>query len=482
MSNFVENNSLQRISTSWNQHENADTSKLPQDIASLAAQEELRSKESAAAIKIQSFIRGYLARTAFKNEKRHLLSHSLFEKAKAIIDEPTKLDACYRAQQNVFLPENLPIVLKQTGSPVNETRFNQMKQARELCEKSGYSHLVIPTARVHGDFIIESRLPIMHEHGIKEQIGFYIEHLEQFTKAVEEFTGFLCQSGIHDITGNTNDPYSMLSKVPIGRYDNVPMYLENGVGKLGLVDLEGFCPPSRYYPSETNALWACLDAIRLFPHHLETIMRAAEKFDPRIENHRQQIVEERDLTLEYFYNAYQKHVDFVKKNNIDKSNPNKLVEISENRKQKIKEVIEAVLRQQINKFHFKNCLGADPDATIKLFSEVAFPELLNATLAFIKALVDSTITAMGGISAISSYSELVSARTLEDYEQSVPFLNLHKAVLSKLYMLNLKERFKSQLTSQLIDALLKELENGGELAYYNPKLGRGGYACSYIFC
>ena len=128
------------------------------------------------------------------------------------------------------MPDNLPIVLKQSGSPENRKRFNKMKQAREICDESNYPHLVIPTARIHGNFIIESRLPIMKDHNMKVQIGFYLDNVEKFTEAVEEFTGFLCQARLYDITGGTNDAYSTLSAVPIGRYDNVAMYLEKGVG------------------------------------------------------------------------------------------------------------------------------------------------------------------------------------------------------------------------------------------------------------
>lgn len=94
----------------------------------------------------------------------------------------------------------------------------------------------------------------------------------------------------------------------MGRYDNVPMYLENGIGKLGLIDLEVFYPE---HLSE-DCFRSCQEAIRLFPHHLETIIHAAKKFDSNIEKSRKELEEERDCVLEYFNKVYQVHLDFIK--------------------------------------------------------------------------------------------------------------------------------------------------------------------------
>ena len=446
--------------------------------------EKLEGQKSAATIKIQSVFRRYLDRLTVKKEKRHLLSYSLFERAKPFIDEPEKrkdLPTAASGRTRVYLPDGLPIVLKLSGSPQNKTRFDKMRQAREICDESNYSQLVIPTARIHGNFIIESRLPIMKDPDMKVQIGFYLDHVEQLTEAVEEFTGFLCQAGLYDITGGTLHAYSTLSKVPIGRYDNVAMYLEKGIGKLGLIDLESFYPKSK--SEQREGFFACREAIRLFPHHLDVIIHAAKRFDSNIENHRKALEEERDCVLEYFKKAYQDHLDFVKQKNIDLTDPVKFADISQSRKEKIREAIEVVIQKENKDIWFKNCLGESPDVTMKLFSEVAFPEILDAILKFIRDLLEAHLEYNGGRALISSYSKLISARTLEFSYHSHIYGDLKKLIASKLDMLVFTFKHKKNgFTSEIIDAILKELENGKEIAYYNPSFGIGGHATHCIFC
>ena len=110
--------------------------------------------------------------------------------------------------------------------------------------------------------MIESRLPIFGD--TKMGIGFYLDHLEQMTEAVKELTGFLCQAALPDIAGNTNDPFSILSTVPIGRYDNAIMFLDDlKQGKIGLLDLESFSRRAKIHPQAV--LGACQTVMQLFP-------------------------------------------------------------------------------------------------------------------------------------------------------------------------------------------------------------------------
>ncbi|MBN9376788.1 MAG: hypothetical protein BGO14_01315 [Chlamydiales bacterium 38-26] len=446
--------------------------------------EKLERQKLTATIKIQSVFRAHLAQIAFKNEKRHLLSYSLYEQAKPLIDESEKLRDLPTADSGrtrVYLLNDLPIVLKQSGSPENRKRFDKMKEARKICDDNNYSCLVIPTARIHGNFIIESRLPIRKNHDTKEQIGFYLDHLAQFTEAVEEFTSFLCQSELSDITGGTNDAYSTLSTVPIGRYDNVAMYLEEGDGKLGLIDLESFYPKSK--SEQLEAFFACREAVRLFPHHLDAIINAANKFDPKIESHRKALEEERDYVLEYFKKAYQNHLDFVKEKNIDLTNPIKFDAISLIRKDQIREAIEVLIQKENNDLRFENCLGETPDVTMKLFNEMAFPEIFDYTQKFITDLLKDQLEYHVGSTAISSYSKLISARTLEFSYGSNEYEDLKRLIASKLDMLTFTSKFKkTQFASEIVYAILKELEKGKEIAYYNPSFGVGGHAKHCIFC
>jgi hypothetical protein len=445
--------------------------------------EDLEKEKLAAAIKIQSIFRGILVQLAVKKEERHLLSYSLLEQVKPLIDEPKKFENLPRAASGrtpVYLLNDLSIVIKQSGSPKNNIRFDKMRQAREICDASNYSHLVIPRARIYRDCIMEKRLPISENHDTKMQIGFYLDHVEKFTEAVKEFTGFLCQAKLNDITGGTNDAYSTLSEVPIGRYDNVAMYLKEGIGKLGLIDLEEFDPKSESQRREGFS--ACIQAIRLFPHHLEAIIGVAKNFDPNIENYRKQLETERDEVLEYFKKAYQNHLDFVQQKNINFTDPTKFDQISEDRKNKIIKVIEDEILKQNQNHQFKNCLGETPDTTIKVLNETGvFPKILEITLEFITNFLKTNLQEHGGPEAISSYSKLISVRTLEFDSSS--FNKLKKSIAKNLSQLKFKIKNKDrQFASTIITAIFKELAEGKEIAYYNPSFGVGTSAVHCIFC
>lgn len=478
---------LEIRSDSSNILQGVNNSSTTEEISNLVnPQEDLEKEKIATSIKTENIYREYAAQLAYKKETKHHLRDSLFERAKLYIDEPEKikdLPIASRGRTRVYFHDELPIVLKESGSPENKKRFEKMKQGREICDAHNYSHLAIPTARIHGDFIIESRLPIMKDLDTKMQIGFYLNHVEEFTEAVEEFIGFRCCVRLDDITGGTTDAYSTLSKVPIGRYDNVAMYLEDGRGKLGLIDLESFYPIAKE-DQQQHAFFACLDAVRLFPHHLDTIMHEAKKFNPNIEERRKELESERDLVLEYFKKAYQDHLDFVKQKGVDLSDPVKFPDISPTRKEKLIEAIEILIGNENNdvlSVRLKDYLGENPKEALSLFKK-AFPEILDATLKFISDLLESNIEDRGG-TPISNDSELLSARTLEFNDESDIYINLKKTIASNLNMLTFKNnRQKTRFISKIIDGVLKELEKGREIAYYNPSFGVGGHAAHCIFC
>lgn len=405
-------------------------------------------------------------------EANHL-RNSLYVKAVPLIEQGkfNDLPKASAGRTRVYFPDNLPIVLKQSGSPANQIRFDQMKQAKEICSANNYSHVVIPNARLHGDFIIESRLPIRQNHNTKEEIGFYLEHQEELTSAVEQFTGFLCQAKVFDITGNTSDKYSTMSEVPIGRYDNVAMYVENGVGKIGLIDLEGF------KPGPQNAGNACLEAIRLFPHHFETIILAAKKFDPKIEDYRKALEIERISVLEYFENAYQKHVNFIQQKNIDFNNPIEFDEISLGRVEKIYSVLEGVFLKENVDPYFKGYLGEKPEEALELFRKIAYPKILKDITTLISKILEWKLGRIGG--KVSSLPQLASLRTLEiDYSGQI-----NNLIASRLDMLKFSGDFMAEnFAGKIITTILAEMANGGEIAYYNPSFGVGDYARRCVFC
>lgn len=444
--------------------------------------EKLEEQRSRAAIKIQSILRGYSARVQAETAKKSLLSYALLETAKPYIDVPSNLKGIPRASSGktlVYLPKELPIVLKQSGSPQNQKRFDQMKQGRDICEKNSYKHLVIPKARVYGNFIIESRLPIT-VHDTKEQIGLYIENRERFAGAVKEFTGFLCQSEFDDITGGSNDPYGTLSKTPIGRYDNIALYLEEDQGKIGLIDLEQFRPKCIKWPKELY-FSKCRIAVHLFPYHLNEIMSAAKEFAD-IEVYRKNLEKERAGALKRFKLAYEDHLEFIKEKGISLEKPFEIVKVSSLRKENIKEAMISIIRKEHDGVSYENCLGEKPNEVIKLF-EKSFPKILDLTTAFLSEILKERIESTKEV--ISSYRQLLSCRTLRFSSSSRVYKVLKEKVASELQMMKIEREWELEengFSSLIIQGIFKELAKGRELAYYNPNFGYGDYATQCIFC
>ncbi len=256
-------------------------------------------------IKIQKFLRRSLRRLQAK--KRELL----FEQARLLTRQPEKLASLPRAQQDaakrVYLPDELPLVLKyKHNDEISASIFKKMGQARKMVRKKGYRHLVIPRAQVYDSFIIEHRLPVRnHEHNEKLQIDFYLDHQEQLTEAIKDFTSFLCQAG------------GIVLNLGRKKYDHVAMYLEGGVGKIGLMNLTHFFPiPEELQKTLSSLHNVCIDAIQLFPYHLETILAVAKSFNSDIERHAlQELKETKEQVLEDL-KQYLDYKDFLLQKNI----------------------------------------------------------------------------------------------------------------------------------------------------------------------
>ncbi|HAB98746.1 MAG TPA: hypothetical protein DCE71_02870, partial [Parachlamydiales bacterium] len=259
-----------------------------------------------AATVIQSAYRGHNIRSQLQ---RHFLPLELFEAAKSALASGTieQFSRSSCGKTPVYFHPELPIVFKLSKNPQNRKRLQQMIEAKNVCQKNGYTSLVIPEARIHGDFIIERCLPLRDGLEQKKQIGLYIEQQEKFTKAVEEFTAFLCQTLLDDLSAQL---WMGLSSVRVGRYDNVALYLdEKNEAKIGLIDLETFSPlPSK---SPRGVFQSCLQAIRLFPLHFELILAVGKRFDPQNEKFEKDLQEERASLVEYFDTIYQDHRRFV---------------------------------------------------------------------------------------------------------------------------------------------------------------------------
>lgn len=305
-----------------------------------------------AATAIQTFYRGYLARKAFKNQRDaaitlqaalrafstqqiHLqsaLSFDLAEKGVALIERQNlaSLPRADSGKTSVYLPKEVPIVLKHSKGDCS-SRLTKMKKAREVCNKNHLNHLVIPQASIHGEFLIERRLPIAY-HYMKEQMGFYYENRDQFTPAIQDMTRFLCLIPLNDLSHlpSRNHPLQDMlppnSRYAFGRYDNVPLYVEDGHYCIGLIDLERLRDVA--FGEKQGDEDYCLlfgDLIGLFPYHFDEIIAIGKQFWPEIEKHLTDLKQHQAEAIAFFEKFYLTHRQFAIEQQIDRIEKAKLV-------------------------------------------------------------------------------------------------------------------------------------------------------------
>lgn len=244
----------------------------------------IRPTESSAAITIQR---------AYRNHKS---LKPAFDRAAAMMDlcENHKYNKKgnyrikgYCTQANigactVHFPKGIPqVVLKYCTETKNSRgslsaygRLNKMDQGRSVLKEIGSKHLIIPLARIHKRELIEQRLPV--DCGFWEQTTLYLNNPEKFTAAIQELTEFCRHAHIGDLINHNNNTGFIQSSGPMIRYDNLPIYLENGVGKIGLIDLEQLTLTKDLFAPEIATL------AQIFPLHIEEILKVAEKYEPTI--------------------------------------------------------------------------------------------------------------------------------------------------------------------------------------------------------
>lgn len=266
----------------------------------------------------------------------------------------------------------------------------------------------------------------------------------------------------------------------MGRYDIITLYLEGEKGKIGLPDLKGFNP--RFYRRGAWCYDRCQDAIHLFPYHLNEILDIAKKFDPDIEKYRKDLEKERDEALLRFKLAYEDHLTFIKEKGITIENPTAFGKIESARIEEIKAVLEAQLRED-NKGWFKGCLGEYSDKTVACFNEKSFQIFFDAICTLINNLLESNLEQAGGKAAITCTPMLLSMRSLKFNARNVRWAPFAQSMIPQFAMFTFERLSEKEgLIFSLLDAFLKELERGKEIAYYNPSFGYGSWASLCLFC
>ncbi len=423
---------------------------------------ELLDVRNPAATKIQKVWRGHQGRLQAARLVRSNLHERLTEIGKPFITNPEVMETMNRAKTGktrVYYPKDLPIIIKASGQSKGLERLKRMLYAEGLCKNNHYRRLLIPSAKICGEFLIESRLPIQ-DHDYPLQVGLYIENRDRFTRAAKEFTGFLCQSRLRDLDWEL---YSKISGGHTPRWDNVVLYIENCEGKVGLVDLEDYSPNK-----PQNIFFECETAVLFFPLHVDEIIASAKRFDPDIVDRRDELKKKAESILKIHKLLYWDHMKFLKEKGISVDNPKSLISPSPARRREIMEKMlksssfDPVVDMEKTFLNPEQTVSDVIDLTIQMLSELLVRRQKNR--------------------AISSIPELLSARTLNFSPNSSSFNKAIEEIL-KIANPHLKTEAKDDeveyfipddFAKDVIDFLLEEFSIGGELNYVSPNFNVPG--------
>lgn len=375
---------------------------------------------------IGSLWRGYQVR-------KHFLPSDVYLASKLFLENCPNLEQLPRASSGsapVYYPPNLSVVFKKSGKIKSLVRFNTMCEIRNFCERQKYANLIIPKARPYGDFIIEERLPIV-EGKQKRQVGLYCENKEKFSLAVKEFTKLLCQTDYPDILTSTH-PYQQGTDIPLARYDNIPLFLENEKGMIGLIDLEDVKIRSKSLSKE-EVLEVSQKAVFLFPYHLNEVLSVVRDLFPEMDLDFSSVLEQHVSVLRNFNAIYIDHISFV----LEKKSKLEVPLVSESRKNEIKVFI-------LDEFKDLNLM--DKEIVLQLEEQLIQQIELN-----IKKSIGECLQSP------SSNINLADSRTLS--------LSI-KNILLDLPLDGLAE--------SVIKAVLEELKKGSEICYANLYYNHAG--------
>lgn len=351
----------------------------------------------------------------------------------------------------VYLPADVPMVLKHCGSPYNEVRLKKMEQVRKICQKQGYQHLVVPEAFPLKDYLIEEKLPLK-ALGTKEQVSLYERNHGLFTEAAKEFTSFLLQNYLDRLI---QPRFPALCNTEIARYDNCTLYIKKGVGKIGLVDLEWFDPDAAI--TNTYKFEALQTAIAFFPKHFKEIAEVAEKLGFNFELFSENIKSHQHSILEFNKIFYEDHYCFVNNQNKRYQIPTVFAELPNDIK-----LYESATKEYLIT---AGCSSSLPETFYKDF----FPRIITG----ISTIFNKFILEYWERKPTNTIEEL-SARTIYfSYADIDPLIEEVEDDLCKKRKNLPREITLSDLADlipMIAGLIFKHLKTSGQIAYYHPDI------------
>jgi hypothetical protein len=316
----------------------------------------------AAAMTIQKVWRGYRVRLSDYHRKvasgDGRLSYPLYSLAKEYIDHPEKQLASERNSEKiggnsqVDFPKHIPgVIIKHAGENA-KIRLETMEIFRSFLLREmphSRSHLVIPQVRLYEKNLIEERLPCCGKYGNRiAQTRLYLDHHEEFTAAIRELTYLFCRVFIRDVACILPEtiPSNIAGKE--ARYDNIPflVYKESGVQQynLGLIDLEEWdiLPPGENYRKIVER--QLMQLVILYPLHLNVILEEAVKYDKELNLSKEDLENAQNIGLKNLKSMYSDPHAFFERKDINLKNPDRIVELSQERQEQIVQRMTESLR------------------------------------------------------------------------------------------------------------------------------------------
>jgi hypothetical protein len=424
--------------------------------------------QNKAAIVIQSAWRGYIVR---KHVKEDFLSFELFKKTLEYIEVnyfrylPRRYGGSLTAY---FLPQDIPVVIKEFGGSIleyNESRYEIMMKARQICRMLHTKHLVIPPARLYKSLLFESKLTVTTDQVF--QYGLYVENRDRFTLPVLEFLRFIFVTGLSDIVGyDYSKLYPSLSQTFVGTYRNVSPYMDNGRIRISLVDL-GQCDDIYLHCDDMSASSSigyhgiryisdnifsrCCDAICLFPYHYDEIIQEANKWSSFTETYYSHLNKLREESIQRIKFIYLDHVAFLEKKGISCENPTIFDSLSLDRKEQIKQKIK-------ERFSLKDTLRTYGELIFP-FIDIVIPRMVDAIILEIQSYFQNKL-----IESVqpTTKSELIKFRYVE-----IKYSNLLNTILPSLSEDESFVKFTKNHIHSGSQWIFKELVKGGEIYGYS---------------
>ncbi len=222
------------------------------------------------------------------------------------------------------------IILKSSGRTKAIKRFQQMEMVRSILRAQNSSHLVIPKARLCGDFLVEQRLPINTDS--YHNMELYSSQPQLFDQAVREFTRLFSKIYLSDLVSHQHNPLGHIEEIEdFVRYDNLPLYIveKDGKkeGKIGLIDLEHIQDVKNSTGIELKTL------VRIFPLHLDLIKEEAAILKMQFDQN--SLTDSAEKGKKYLQIGFSDHLQWLNNKKISISNAFQIFEINPQREQEL---------------------------------------------------------------------------------------------------------------------------------------------------